>query len=356
MKSSKLLLLSLAVPALISLAQPGDELRFAPEEGTELAKTFNTTVELSLDEMRMVMNGEEQDSSMLQMEMTMSNTSEFGWTDVFGKVVDGHPARVARTFDSLSNVTSTSQSNQFTGSMDFDVSSQSELEGETVHFSWNEDNSDYDVSFPEDSDADEALLEDLSEDTDLRGFLPESAVAEGDTWSVDANYLINLMGPGGNLKLVPDESDLPEGSGPTPGSDLSFSEMLGEIEGDVDCEYKGLREVDDHKLAAIAISIDVTSANDLTEMIKDKMDEIDMSEQGVEIDFQSADVELALEGEGLLLWNVAEGHFASFELSGDMSQTMDLAMAMGTPMGDMDMEQTIEMSGTIDFEFSAEKQ
>jgi len=356
MKRSKLLLLSLAVPALVSLALPGDEVRFAPEAGTELAKTFNTTVELSLDEMRMVMNGEEQDASMLQMEMTMTNSSEFAWTDTFGTTTDGHPARLARTFNALSNTTTTSQSNQFTGSVDNDVSSASELEDKTVNFVWNEDESKYDASFPEDDDSDVELLDDLIEDTDLRGFLPESAVAVGDTWSIDANYLINLMGPGGNLKLVPDEADMPDGAGPSPGSDLSFSEMLGEIEGDVDCEYKGLREVDGNKFAAIAISVDVTSANDLTEMIKEKMDAIDMSEQGVEMDFQSADVELAIEGEGTLLWDLEAGHFASFDLSADMSQTMDMAMSMGTPMGDMDIEQTIEMSGTINFEFAASKE
>jgi hypothetical protein len=356
MKRSKLLLLTLAVPALVSLAVPGDRLHFAPEAGTELTKSFNTTVELSLDEMRMVMNGEEQDPSMFEMEMTMTNSSEYSWTDTYMSLGEGRPTQLVRSFDTLSNMTTTSQSNQFTGSVDFDVSSTSELDGVSIVFTWNEEDGEFVASFPEDEEGDADLLEDLTEDTDLRGFLPEGAVAEGDTWSADPGYLINLLGPGGNLKLVPNEEDLPDGAGPQPGSDLSFNEMLGEIEGEVTCEYKGLRDVDGHKLASIAIEIDVSSANDLTELIKKKMEEIDLSAQGVEMDFQSADVELAVEGEGTLLWDVEGGFFSSFEFSGDMSQTMDMAMSMNTPGGDMDIEQTMEMSGTIEFDFGATKE
>ena len=356
MKSSKLLLLSLAIPAAFAFAIPGDEVRFTPADGLTISKTFATTVELTLDEMRMVMNGEEQDSSAMGLEMSMSNESEYTWTDTYSRVKEGRAQQLERSFTKLSNVTSTAQSNQFTGSQDFDISSESELEGMTILFQWDGEEEAYVATFPEGEEGDADLLIDLEEDTDLRGLLPTGAVSEGDTWSVDSAFLMHLMGPGGNLKLAPNEADLPEGMGQNPGADLSFSDMLGEVEGDIECEYMGTREVEGRMLARIKVSIDITSANDLTEMIKEKMDEIDMGDQGVEMDFQSADVELAVEGEGELLWDLKAGHFVSFELSGDMEQTMDMAMAMATPMGDMDIEQSIIMSGTISFAFEATKE
>jgi len=351
MKRNKLFLLALAIPTVLAFVRPGDEVRFRPTEGHSSSKTFSTTVELSLDEMRVVMNGEEQDSSAMGLEMSMSNKTDYAWTDTYGRVKDGRAEHLKRKFTSLTNVTSTVQSNQFTGSQDFDIASASELDGKTVLFDWDAEAEAFVASFPEDDDSNVELLTGLDEDSDLRGLLPTTAVAEGDKWSVDSAFLSRLMAPGGNLKMVPNEKDLPEGMGQTPGADLSFSDMLGDVEGDIQCEFMGSSEEEGRRLAKIKVSIDISSANDLTEMIKAKMDELDLGDQGMKMDFQSADVELAIEGEGALLFDLAAGHFVSFEFSGNMGQTMDMAMAMATPMGDMDIEQSIIMSGSIAFAF-----
>jgi len=351
MKRRNTILLSLALPALWAFTAPAGEISFHPEAGTTLTKSFDTTVELSLDEMRMVMNGEEQDASMFGMEMSMTNSSELEFTDTYVAVDSGRPATLHRTFESLGNTTSTSTSNQITGSMDLDVPSASELEGLTVVFAWEEDEGDFVASYPEDAEGDETLLEDLVEDTDLRGFLPRGAVEEGDTWTVEAAYLINLMAPGGDLKLIPEEMEEMPGMG-DPTSELGIQDMLGEIEGEVTCEYAGMRE----GLAAIKVTLEVSSANDLSELIAEKMADAEMPQEGMEVSFDSMDVEVEIEGEGTLLWNVEAGHFASFEFAGDMQQVMEMAMAISSPMGEMDMEQTITMSGNLNFVFEASEE
>ena len=345
------ILLPLALPALWAFSAPADEVAFRPEAGLTLTKSFNSTVELSLDEMRMTMNGEEQDASMLGMEMTMTNVTELEFSDTYVRMADGQPGQLERVYESLGNTTSTSQSNQFTGSMDMDIPSSSELEGETVLFTWDADEEAYVASYPEDADGDEELLEGLEEDADLRGFLPADAVSEGDTWEIDPDYLVHLMAPGGDLKLLPEDV---EGMGPMgdPTSELGFQEMLGDIEGEVACEYKGTED----GMAVIAVTMEITSTNDLTDMIREQMAGADLPAEAGDIDFTAMDVEMAIEGEGTLLWNARAGHFASFEFSADMEQVMDMGMSMSGPFGDMEMEHTITMSGNLTFAFEADEE
>ncbi len=77
-----------------------------------------------------------------------------------------------------------------------------------------------------------------------------------------------------------------------PTSELGFQDMLGEIEGEVSCEYKGLRD----GLAVVAVTMEISSSNDLTDMIAEAMADADMGEMPAEIDFQSVDVEMEIEG------------------------------------------------------------
>ena len=55
---------------------------------------------------------------------------------------------------------------------------------------------------------------------DLRAFLPEKSVSEGDSWSIDLDGLINVLAPGGNLKIVPEDVAGVAGPGKGPGSAL----------------------------------------------------------------------------------------------------------------------------------------
>ena len=69
--------------------------------------------------------------------------------------------------------------------------------------------------------------------------------------------------------------------------------------------------------------------------------------EGVDMDFDHMDVDLKLECEGELVWNLAASRVESLELSGPVNMNMDMAMKLA--MGDrtMNLEQAFEMSGTF---------
>ncbi len=352
MNLRNLLLIPVAIPVLWAFTAPEEELSFHIAEGTTLTSTFDTTVELSLDEMRIVTNGEEKDASMFGLEIKMSNATSLQFVDQFVHMDGAAPTEVIRTFKNLDNTVDTSQANAATGSMDTSVISESDLEGVAVRFRWDSEKSAYATSFAdEDSDEDKALLEDLTARADMSGLLPPKSVSKGDTWEAKPDFILELMSPGGDLKQIP--VDMEEGGrkGGDPMAELSFSEMMGDVEGTIRCEYMGSVEVEGVKYASIQVDLAVNSKNDLTAMLQKHAGE--MLQESVDIQYDSVDVEMTIEGEGTLLWDQRGGHFVSFGFSGDLKQIMNMAIALATPNGNMDMDQTITMSGTLDLDFSA---
>lgn len=355
MNRRNLLLIPVAIPVLWAFTAPADEVSFHVAEGTTLVSTYDSTVELSLDEMRIVTNGEEQDATMFGLEIDMSNVTSLQFDDEYIHVKGGMPTEFIRTFETVANVVDTSQANAVTGSNDLSVISESELEGIDVRFSWNAEESEYDVAFADEkSDEDPALLEGLSARADLSQLLPAAGVSKGDTWEADTDVIMVLMSPGGDTKQKPVDTDGGVQIKSDPMSELSFSEMMGEIHGEVNCEYMGLVDVEGVEFAQIKVELAIQSANDLSALLQENAG--DMGQEGVDIQFDAVDVELIVEGKGTLLWDLRGGHFVSFDFDGDLEQIVDLSMSLETPMGDMEMEQTISMSGTLNFDFSATKE
>lgn len=347
-----LLAVSLAAPALTAFALPAlvaDEVVFRPAVGSEVTKVFTNQMDLILDDMTMSMNGEEMDASMIGMEMELTALTTYVVTDEYVALGDGQPVKLKRTFDELSSTSNASGSTPM-GPMDEEMDGSSELEGLSVVFAWDEEDDEYGVEFASDDEDDEELLEGLSEDMDLRALLPGKAVSTDDSWRIDLDLLHHVLAPGGNLKVLPDESD--EGMGGmgmgAPGSGMgSLGDMLGELDGSAIATYKGKREVDGVTVGVIAIQIDITGANDMTEFLEEAIEDAEGMED-VEVSYDAADVELAFKGEGELLWNLAGGHLHRFELGGDVNMVMDMAMSMAVMGSDVEMEMSMEMSGTIE--------
>ncbi|HKX46568.1 MAG TPA: hypothetical protein VJP77_07685, partial [Planctomycetota bacterium] len=334
---------ALAVPALLAFDAPAEAVRFGPAEGTTLAKTFSSTSEMALDSMDMLMNGEPSPFPM-EMDMTMTSETEVEVVDQYVGMGDGRPSKLERTFENIASNNSSAISNPMMGDMDIDLAAHSDLQGLKVVFTWDAEAGAYSPSFPEGVEADAELLEDLNEDMDLRALLPEGDVALDASWEVDPQALVGVLAPGGNLKLVPEESEeLPMGN--MPGSDMDLSDMLGEMSGDVTCTFVGTREVDGKRLGAVKVVVDVTSTNDLSDMIGEMME--DAPDMGAEIEFDSMDVEWSFEGEGELLWDLAGGHLHAFELTGDVVMAMDMAMNMSMQGQNMSIEQSLELSGSM---------
>jgi hypothetical protein len=336
----------LLTPALLAFSPRGTAIKFNVTEGATRQKTFTSVAELTLDEMGMLLNGQES-PMMPAIEMSMTTSFDVTVTDEYTAMGDGRVKKLARTFDSINSSTDLAMEIDIMGQVqnqDMSMPSSSELEGMEILFTLGEDG-EYTPSFPEE-EGDEKLLAGLSEDMDLLGFLPPGEVEEGDEWAIDPITLSTALAPGGDLKLLPEDMDSADMMGMNQEmGDLSdwFSD---DIEGEVKGTFKGTRETEDGvKVAVISIMIDITNAVDLTEMMQEGLSE--MPSEAGEMEVGSMDMALAIEGEGTLLWDLSAGCAHSFEMTGDFSMQMDIAMNISAQGQEMEIEQSMEFSGSL---------
>ncbi len=338
------LLVGLTAPALLALALPADEIHFSPASGLSLVKTFEVEVTSNVDDMELTVDGNEMPAPPVESETSQTNTIRV--TDLFVQTEGSRVTILERTFDEIVGVTNVDMQHPMQGPVEEEFNSGSELEGTTVVFKWNEENEGFDATFAEESaDEDEALLEGLVQSMDLAEFLPGEAVSVDDSWSFPASALLAVLAPGGNLSLVPEESD----SAIDSSSGLDFSRQLGEMDGDCTATLTGLKNGENGTIAMIRLSIEASSTNDITELMAEAIQasEEQMKAAGMEQEIQSADASFEFELEGELLWNIDGGHFLSLELSGTTEVVLDLALSM-TAMGKaMDVENAIYSSGEI---------
>ena len=347
MKNTQTLLLAtLAAPALLAFAPKADTVEFAPSDGTTVTKTFTTVMEFGLDDMSMLMNGEES-PMMPQMEMDMTMTSTVTVSDEYVSVEDGRPSELERTFDTISQEMDIEISVGDMGDQSVTGSGSSELEGETVVFKWDEDAEEYELSFADD-EGDEDLLENLTEDMDLRALLPEDEVSEGDTWDIPLAGLVDILAPGGDLKLDID-IDGEAMMGPDPTMMADMREMLADmLEGEATGKYLGSRDADGTTVGVIELTIEIDTARDMSDLLEEIMAE--QGPEGFEMIIDRVDVEFALETEGELLWDLRGGHVYSLSLEGDIAVAMDMEMGMDMGGQEISFEMSMEMTGTIAIE------
>jgi len=316
---------------LASFLLPRDGVSFSPAEDLKLTKTFEGHMEFELDDMRMIVNGEEQDPPMDEMPAGYADYT-IVVTDHFKSMSDGRPTDMLRSFIELSGSVESSDGDSEEGSMD-------DIEGTVVRFAWDDDESAYKVTF-EEGDGDEEALALLTPDMDYRMLLPTSDVAVDDEWTVSGGDVMRILIPGIDLKAAAesgieiDGESIPEAVVGL--MDSFFSGMTAT------CTYKGLSEVDGAEVAEIAVNIEINSTVD-----------VDPSEFGEEMDMGGGEmnvtVGLTMALDGTLLWNQRAGHFQSFVLEGDGA--VEMHMLMSIP--DFDMEMENEMAASILFEQSA---
>ena len=251
------------LPLFLAAATAGDKPTFQPKSGSTVVKHISIESEVELEDLKMEVNGQDMSEAAGQIEMAMKIHLQLDTTDQYVAVEGGRPTKLKRTFDALSSTTHVSGSNPMAGPTDKDIALESELEGLAVVFSWDADSSSYDVAFDGEKQGDEALLEGLEEDLDLRNFLPSSEVSKGDTWEIPAAAIKAVLAPGGNLKLLPsDDSDSSSGA-----EQFSPNDMIGDLEGEFVGTLGDTREEDGVKVAVIQIKIKGHSAKDMTATI-----------------------------------------------------------------------------------------
>lgn len=350
MKHHRIALLAIcASPLLLASGLPLDKVSFTPAEGSTLTKTFKLEGKFEMDDMQVLLNGEENEM-MPSIEMSMGWDQLIEVSDKYGKVEGGRPAKLTRTYKDISQDMKMEMSMEMMGQaqdQDMTGSGESKLEGKTVNFAWDDGAEEYAATFAEGSEGDEDLLAGLTEDMDLRLLLPTEEVSDGAEWDIAPAKLVDLFAPGGDLKWdisMNGEQAMSMGPG-NPEMMSDMRDMLGEaVRGTATGHYSGMREIDGTKYGVIGIAIDIQSSNDLSDKFKEMMG--DQLPQGVDVDIENIDMDFTFEGSGELLWDVAAGHVHSFELSGDVTLAMDMAMSMNVGQ-EMRMEMSMDMSGTI---------
>jgi hypothetical protein len=347
MKHLRLLLLPVLVsPALLSLGTTETRIEFKPSQGTVVQRTFMTRAEMTLDSMDMKMNGQ---SPPMMPEMNMTITTEVKTVveDEFLAIRDGRVQRLKRHFSDLSQRTEMAMEMDMMGqtqTQDASTPASSELEGQTVHFTWSDADEAFRVHWPEGREGKPELLTGLSEDMDLRAFLPKGPVAQGQRWTIEPAAMMSVMAPGGDLKLVPEDVDTTEMA--MMGPQGTLSDWFGEsLTGTVSGVFEGMREEDGRQLAAIRIQYAVKNSVDMSLIMEAAMENLP-SEAG-EMEFDHMDMEIQYEGEGMLLWDVARGIAHSFDASGDFGMLMDMGMSIDAGGMSMSLQMTMEMSGSL---------
>ncbi len=333
--------------AALGLATGGDDLTLRCEAGDEITRSFHYSSESELEEMMMLVDGEEMPMPG-DMEQEAATELELVVRDEIEEVDDGRATRFTRTYERISGHDSMHMSDPMGEEHGQEIDQVSDLEGCAVLFG--EEGGDLSPSFPEEENADEELLEGLTALLDLEGLLPEDSVEEGDSWEVDPDVIAALANPGGDLHLraegVGDEGFMMFGD--APGSD----EEMVETDGEVVATYLGIREEDGRRLAAVEISVDYAVLVDLTDVFGGMDGDLpdDVPEGMIMPEIEHAEEETSREGEGLLLWDLERGTLHSLELSCEFTETQTISMLMS--MGDMEqsMEQIMVMRGTETYE------
>ncbi|MDE0903363.1 MAG: hypothetical protein OSB42_01930 [Planctomycetota bacterium] len=357
MKNFTLTLLGLgAAPLLLSALPTRDTISFAPADGTSVTSTYTMSTEMTLDDMQVLMNGEE-NPMMPSIEMDMVSAMEIQVSDTYISMADGQPTRLKRTYDTVqTNLTGETAMEMMGEAQNESIlgSGTSALEGETVLFSLKD--GEYSKAWPEGAEADDDLLEGLLEDISLRGMLPTGEVAEGESWDIELDILLDVMAPGGDLSMEM-EMDGQEGSmGMGPDADMMSDVrklLSGNLSGSFTGKLSGYREVDGAKLAVIEIEFEIDCATDMIETIREQMQESLPPDAGVTMDVSTADVSYIMEGEGELLWNASAGHIAGMTFEAEVAMGMETTMGIDAGGQQMDMEMNMEMSGATTLSVTA---
>lgn len=306
------------------------ELALAPAEGLVLAKSCSFHVEMSMETFTLELNGEEME---LPERPEVLNQSEgvLVVRDTYGATSDGRVQSLTRAYG---EVTQRDRSN---GGPDgeIDEDKESDLQGLTVVFTWDDDEEDYTAEFSEDdADEDEDLLEDLEGDMDFGGLLPDDEVEEGDTWTIDTDGFQAVLEFGGDFHFD-DEEDGPQ-------EELIDEAIDENLEGEITATLTSVSD-------GIAV---ITITAELEGSAEDESTE-DLGETGFEVEVaRVATVTMDLEGE--LRWDIEGGHLVALSMSGDMTMEMDETGTSDFDGNPFEQRVVIGFEGELEFLFEYE--
>ena len=348
---------SLAAALLLGLVPAADSIAYAPETGETLTKRFTMTTSGELDDLSLSVDGQDVGAMLGEAMFELENIQSYLVTDEVLAMGDGRPERLRRSFDELTGETVVSV--EIAGNGDDNESEMtSELEGATVVFSWDEDEQSFSVDFDEgDEGRDTDLLEGLEEDMSLRVFMPDGEVDEGDSWEISVEDLFDVGVPGGNLALLPEDSD-----------ELDMEELAEILEelsetieerfpdwtsGTATATYEGTRDEDGTEVAVIKIEIEIEIDADLAELLATVVDEVlskvDEAPEDLDLSVSEANLSMSITGTGELTWDTDAGHMYGFSFQGDQDLEFTLAADIDVEGESHSFSAGFEASGSYEY-------
>ena len=274
------------VVALPLLAHAPAELEYGPEQDSELSRSFLSHVEGEF-EVSVRVDGEVQETDIPSGTLVSDETIRV--RDVIGSVSGGRPTRLRRTYEEIETLERVTL-----GDREFELTESSPFVGETLSFVWDEETAEYSIELSEETELTEDLVEELTEDLDLRGLLPSSSVEPGDTWSGDVNLAGILMFPGGQL-----HAHDPENYDDTPPEKQELDrQVLANLDGSIEVELVSIED----GIAELAVTVDVTTNGEAEVEPKDSS----------YVTESSYAVDIARSGKGRASWSLTKGHLLDF--------------------------------------------
>jgi len=337
--------LLLALP--LCLLSAGEALEYKATADTRVRITYEQQAELVLIEQEVVIlvDGEEHpggESPDIDITMSMTETTIF--VDTYTAVDDdSKPTSIERHFESLEG----GYEQEIDGLPDGmdgpePVEVASDLEGEKSLFEWDAEEGEWVATAPEDSDYDEDLLEELEQNADLIYLLPDTEIATGDSWDLDAEAFRRLLNVSGDLSMQPVDAD----------DDEEEDELDKEWSSDV--FRLTLTELNDDT-ATIKIELDIARHEEGDVEPPPMPEDMEMDPPTI-TEFE--DIQWVAEGE--LVWSLTDSRAVSLQLEGTLARDAGSTQEMDGPMGSVSIEQSQSFEGTfsisIGFEEAAEEE
>lgn len=356
-----LLLLSVpTAPATVaptaSTAPVGDQLRLVAREGLETRYAFTETTDLRMTRLRSVTNGR----SLVRSGFTPRYRQHTArrWRDRVIQAGEGRALEILRTIDRSAEqltIEALERGKEVTGR----AVAASEVEGESVRFTWSEDRGAYSAELADADDAagSPAWLGDLDADVTGGAFLPPEDLERpgpGSRWSVDPDALASILAPGGRLAGLygalegAEDPDLLTLYGP-----LSASRIADEVEGEATAKWRETLEEGDRRFAVLDVEFDVELGATPTDWIQEQArpNALALVGQGT----REAKVDAQLKGTATLVWDIGEGRLLDVRLRAESVFHVLLEYAFSFGGTDVDGRYELDLEGETSIDLEARR-
>jgi hypothetical protein len=324
--------------ALSSFASGPDEVRYAPEKGLKVTRTYETSGEFKLESVSVTVDGQEHPVPG-NPTGSLSSEQKFVVSDELVAVGSGRPEKLARTFDELHKQQTMSGPGPDGEVMEQTQKFTCDLEGKRVVFTWNADDARFDVQAAADQKLDAKLLDGLDEDMDLRAFLPDKPVAKGDSWDVKPAAFHAVLWPGGRLPFHDADKHEPDAIE----HELNAA-LYASLDGDAKVTYAGQREEDGVKVFVLHVKADLSRTGESVPSSEYTSEHGGTPGAKVKIEFTT-------QAEGDLLWSVEHAHLISLTLEGKAAITQGVSYSVRG----QSVEQVKKFAGKTRYSFAVER-